>query len=438
MKGLIGSRGRRGVARFNRGGFLRRPKLARSVLFATPLLGAAIVASLFSVSHADRPQGRCAGDPQLGDLANGEGAIAILNHDVVVVGEESSACLHQRTVLKDGLLRHVAAQPGTGTAFVKDVAGEDTLVVMTPEGTSEIVGEGEVTQPAWSPEGDLVWASDMESLSVLTPAASSPRSIPAPRSAIGLFSPRFDGTGSVVAVAQEAVAGAPAEDDALNNIFEYDLSSQSWTRLTSFTATAEDWNAIRTPQVMPDGSVLFVRVQGNVHETGLPEFELWRESEGHAELMRELPQEMYLAGVRGEALLWNISTSDCGDWELFVEEASGLRSLGCGAVAVDPVNLVDPDLVAHEEEEAAPQTSGPVAVVVGDFGTRRAANRFARALGTGGLVVGHTDAPSVVRPGSFAIAERVPAAADPEARLTALKKMVGSREVFIAPFPKKP
>ena len=416
---------------------MRRPKLARSAAFALPLIGAAIVASMFSISHADRPQGRCAGDPQLGDLVNGEGAIAILNHDVVVVGEETSACVHQRTVMQDGLLRHVAAQPGTGTAFVKDLEGDDTVVVMTPEGTDQIAAGAEVTQPAWSPEGDLVWASDMRSLSVLPARASDVRTIPAPRSAIGIFSPRFDGGDALVAVGQESIPGAPSEDDALNNLFEYDLASQSWTRLTSFNATAEDWTAIRTPQVMPDGSVLFVRVQGNVHETGLPEFELWRESEGRAERIRELPQEMYLAGLSGESLLWNISTSDCGDWELFIEEGSDLRSLGCGAVAVDPVNLVDPDLVAHDEE-TVPETSVPVAVVVGDFGTRRAAKHLAARLGTT-VILGHAEAPSVVKPGAFAIAQRVPAGADPEAKLRSVKKIVGgSRDVFIAPLPNTP
>lgn len=417
---------------------MRRPRLTRTALFAVPLLGAAIGASLFSISHADRPAARCAGDPQLSDLANGEGAIAILNHDVVVVGEDASACVHQRTVMQGGLLRHVAAQPGTGTAFVKDVAGSDTVVVMTPEGTTEVDGGGEATQPDWSTEGELVWARDMEELSVLTPRISQVRTISAPRAAIGVFSPRFVGSESVLAVAQEPVTGAPSEDDALNNLFEYDLDSQSWSRLTSFRATAEKWNAIRTPQVMPDGSVLFVRIRGSVHQTGLPEFELWRESEGRAERIRRLPGEMYLAGVSGESLLWNISTSDCGDWELFVEQGSELESLGCGAVSVDPVNLVDPDLVA-EEEAPIESAAAPIAVVVGDFATRIEAERFASDLGTDNLIVGHDEAPTVIRPGAFAIAERVPPGTDPEARLREVKQLVGSsRDVFIAPLPNQP
>ena len=398
-----------------------------------------MVASLFSVSNADRPTARCAGDPQLADLANGEGAIAILNRDVVVVGEGVSSCVHQRTVPTDGLLRHVAAQPGTGTAFVKDVAGADSVVVMTPEGTSEVPGGGEVTQPDWSIDGELVWARDMEELSVLTPRASNVRTISAPRAAIGLFSPRFAGSDSVVAVAQEPVTGAPAEDDALNNLFEYDFASQSWQRLTSFDATAENWNAIRTPQVMPDGSVLFVRIRGNVHETGLPDFELWRESEGRTERIRRLPGEMYLAGLSGESLLWNISTADCGDWELFVEHGGDLESLGCGAVAVDPVNLVDPDLVATDEAPVEPAVSAPVAVVIGDFATRLEAERLAEDLGTETVIVGHDEAPTVIKPGAFAIAERVPTGTNPEARLSDVKKLVGgSRDVFIAPLPDRP
>lgn len=423
---------------------LRMPLVTRTriVLLATPLLGVALAIALFSTGQADRSGERCAGDPRLADLANGEGTVAILNRDVVVIGEDGSGerpkCVHQRSASSSGLLRHVAAEPGFGTAFVKDLAGDDLLVVMTPDGTTEIDGDGEITQPAWSPEGDLVWSLDMTEMSLLPAGSDQVRTIPAPRAAIGIFSPRFTGTESLTAVAQEAVDGAPAEDDALNNLFEYDMSDGSWTRLTSFTATAEDWNAIRTPLTMPDGSTLFVRIQGNVHDTHLPDFELWRESEGTVHKLRTLPREMFLAGLRGESLLWNISTPDCGDWELFVEEPSGLRSLGCGAVTVDPVNLADPDLIAPADTSIE-ETDAAVAVVVGDFATRAAAKNFARSVEGRVEVVGHLDAPMVVKPGAFAVAQRVPTRGDPEAALSAMKRSLDSaKEVFIAPFPETP
>jgi hypothetical protein len=417
---------------------LSRSRFTRSASFATPLLAAAIVAALFSVGNADSPGGRCAGDPRRADLANGEGTIAVLNRDVVVVGEADSRCAHQRSVAGSGLVRHVAAQVGTGTAYVKDAAGDDSLVVMTPDGTDVIDGGGEVTQPSWSPEGDLIWSLDMSSLSVMDARTQAVSRIPAPAAAIGVFSPRFEGTEQIVAVGQEAVSGAPSEDDALNNLFEYDLAAGRWNRVTDFTATAEEWSAIRTPQVMPDGSVLFVRVSGNVHETVTPRFELWRAADGTAARLRTLPGEMYLAGLSGDSLLWNISTATCGDWELFVESGSDLESVGCGAVAVDPVNLVDPDLVA-EDESPAEETSAPVAVAVGDFATRRAAKVFAAQIGGRSEVFGHTDAPSIVKPGAFALVRRVPVGGNAEAALAALEAEVdGAKETFIAPYPTKP
>lgn len=416
---------------------MRRLKSRKVARFAVPFLGIVIVATFFSVGHADRPQGRCAGDPQVADLAHGEGTVAILNRDVVVIGEETSACVHQRTVARKGLLRHVAARPGTGTAFVQDMAGDDTVVLMTPEGTSEVDGGGEVTQPAWSQDGELVWARDMQSLSVLSPDSMAIETIRRPKTTLGVFSPRFVGLDSILAVAREPVDRAPSEDDALNNLFEYDLNSGIWNRLTSFTATAEQWSAIRTPQVMPDGSVLFVRVAGNVHETRLPDFELWRESEGRVERIRRLPQEMYLAGVSGESLLWNITTPDCGDWELFLERGAELAPLGCGAVGVDPVSLLDPDLVASSEMPVK-TSAAPLAVVVGDFASRPAAKSFARQI-SGSAVVSHVNAPPIVRPGAFAVVQPVARGEDAEIRLAKMRKVVHRPyEAFIAPLTIEP
>lgn len=386
--------------------------------------------------QADSPAADCAGDPASSDLANGEGTIAIAERELVVIGPQSQGCMYQRTASRSQLLRHVAVGHGTGTAYVEDRQGEDTLVVFTEDGSQRIAATGEATQPAWSSDGRLAWAEDFTSLKVWSPSARSARTIALPRTAVGVFSPVF-ARGRLAAVAQEPVGGQQVltEDDTLNNLYAY--RGGDWTRVTNFRVGPNEWSAIRTPVATDNGDILFVRVHGNYLETELPDFELWMTSGNHSRKLRDLPGEMFLAGIRNGHLMWNVYSHACGNWELLVEDPSeGLRHLGCGAVLVDPVNITDADL--EVEEHAAPADSDAatasvdVGVVVGDFEMRAEAREVSKAI-PGSRVITSKDAPAAVRPGAYAVA-KVPTG-EPQELLTQVKRLVPHLRsmVFLAP-----
>jgi hypothetical protein len=394
-------------------------------------LAAVLVATVLPLAtNATAPRADCAGDKTKPDLAEGAGTIAVANHELVVIGKRRDGCLHQRTVMKKGLLRHVAAAPDLGTAFVEDATGEDTVVVITEDGIERVSGGGEVTQPSWSSDGRLAWAVDMDRLAVLGRSGASVRTIPAPRAALGVFSPVFSDD-SLVAVTSEDVPGFVAyEDDQLNNLWAYDEASGRWKQLTNFSATADRWSIIRTPVTLDDGSVLFVRATGRASQTGMPSFELWKLTGERAAKVRDLPREMYLAGTREGSLLWNVFSDRCGDWELLVERPGGLQQLGCGAVLVDPVNVTDGDLEVEEHaaepapggepEDPATATAG---VVIGDFATKAAAARVLVKVADGSVIT-HKDAPQAVRPGAFAVTVAIPAGSTAEETLAAVRKAV--------------
>jgi len=379
----------------------------RFVLIGVTLAVASTAAPLLSQSgEAGAPKIGCAGDAAAPDFASGEGTIAIANRELVVIGSRRDGCLYQRAALDSGLLRHVAVESGQGTAFVEDRVGDDSLRIMTPGGTFTLSGDGEVTQPSWSPSGKLAWAVDMKRVEVWDADIEKIVTIGAPQAATAIFSPVFTRAG-VAAVLSEPVRGSgPDEDEVLNNLWRYDARDDSWDRVTSFTATPERWTAVRTPIVTDDGAVLFVRVSGRSDATAPPSFSLWRWRTGAATKVRDLPGEMFLAGMRGDRLMWNVYTPRCGDWELFVEGRTDLESLGCGATLVDPVNIKDPDLLVEEAERAASPETGdvPVAVVVGDFRTMRRANAVARTVGVAARVITNEDAPLAVRPDAYAVA----------------------------------
>ena len=343
------------------------------------------------------------------EAAQGRTIVAVSNGRLVDPAGRTEACAPQLTT-GTGMLRHVATEPGAGTVIVADEAGDDTLVILDSEGTTRLDADGEVLHPAWSPRGDLVWAEDMQRLVVRR--SNRTHTIAAPSRALAVFSPRFVGH-SLLAVVAEGGRRVAAEDASLDNLWRYDLRDERWSRVTEFAVRGDRWSAIRTPVVAPDGSLLFVRVHGRWKRTRSPSFELWRSGPAGTERVTRLPGEMFLGGFHDGEPLWNVPTRRCGDWELFVESRRGLRSVGCGAIQVDPVDAPDPDLPAAEEGEtaAAPQQDAEVAVLIGDFSRRSVATAVALRLRDAARVVTHADAPAAVRPGAFAVA--VPA--DPAA-----------------------
>jgi hypothetical protein len=364
-------------------------------------------------------------------VAEGRASAALAGEKIVAIdGGDREA--YVAAGIGNGLLRHVASALERGTAYVTDREGPDTIVLVRREGVSQIAGSGEITHPAWSPAGALVWAVDFKALKVFKPQDESMRTIAAPDGSRAIFSPVFTGPKELTAIVEEPISGDTEDDDGLNNLWRYDFDTGRWTRITRFGATAERWSVLRTPVVAEDGTVFFVRLEGVASETRPPAFELWSLREGVASKARDLPKEMFLGGVNDEGLVWNIY--DGLEWRLYQETDTGLVDMGCGAVMVDPRAQPDPDIKAEEaspmqeSRSMEPGTGNDVlgdaelAVLLGDFGSRREAERIARRLGLPGLeVVDHGSSPLAIAPGMWGLAKRLPADADPTRALDDLR-----------------
>jgi hypothetical protein len=364
-------------------------------------------------------------------VSEGRGLAALQRDGVVMVtaqGERRSF----RTPGPPGILRHAASRQGIGTAYVNDVAGPDVLVVMRPTGVRLIHGRGELTHPAWSPDGDLAWSVDLSAIEMWSPDTGERRLLPPPPGASGIFSPVFTAPGEMVAIVQETVGDT--HDDALNDLWRYDLEAGAWSRLTRFGADLDRWSVLRTPVVTPAGTLLFVRIAGRASATEPPSFELWGLREESPSKVRDLPGEMYLAGLLGGRLIWNVLDRATGDWRLVSEGPEGPKDLGCGAVSVDPVAEPDPDLLQAEDAPEGPvepgSGAGPpsgepglgLALLIGDF----ASTEQARALAAGlriaeALVVDHPAAPAAVRPGAWAVVVPIPQTSLPEQALAGFR-----------------
>ena len=393
----------------------RRVVLAMVSIAAIAIL-AILVASTRSASSATGACGRTATSAQTRTRAAagaGDALLTVSRGRVIAPELSGSSCVFAAR----GMLRHVATEPGAGTAFVEDGEGSDSVVIVDEDGIERVTASGEVTHPSWSRAGALVWAEDMSRLEVLAPGSSDSRSIGRPRGASAVFSPVFTGTRSLISVVQEPVDGLPSgEDDGLNNLWRFDLAESRWRQLTSFDVHGTRWSLIRTPVVAPDGSLLFVRVTGDALETRPPAFELWRFAQGRAAKVGPLPGEMYLAGFEGRSPLWNAFSDDCGgDWGLFRGAGSSLRAVGCGAVMADPVVEADPDVAADEAHEAGATEAAigshdkmasekRVGILVGDFKTEAEARAVAaRSKLDGSTVVDHRAQPLALAPGVWAV-----------------------------------
>lgn len=336
------------------------------------------------------------------------------------------------TAMGRGLLRHLAASEH-GAAVVNDLAGPDQLVAVGSSGLEILDTHGEVTHPAWSPDGSLAWSENFETIRLASPDRSLVTTLVPPRGTLGAFAPYFSGNGNIIAVIKEDSPATPAEDDGLNNLWRFDLDAGEWSRITSFRPHRTRWTAIRTPLVAPDGTVYFVKISSDPNATRAPSFELWRARAGRAERVRALDREMFLAGVQGDRLVWNVLSRGCSGWGLAVQVAGGLDPIGCGRVAVDPLET-DPDTPVghddddHEGDAAQGGASGaPLAVVVGDFPSPGTAAAVADTLPAGleGRVVTHDRARGLVRPGAWAVVAKVAPGAHPPRMLRRVRSSLG-------------
>jgi hypothetical protein len=396
---------------------------------------------------------------------------AAFGETVRLVGSGGSRSSTVAGAAARGVPRHVAFRAGLGLAFVDDLRGADDVVIGSAGGVLRLHQPSEATNPSLSPTGDVVWSLGAE-LRLWSRTTSGITRIPAPQGTGQVFSSAFHGRRAIVAVVSEHVPESTTqEDDSLNNLWRYDLRAGRWTRLTRFTAGRDRWSVIRTPLVAQDGSIEFVRVHGRGSPGSLAAFELWRLRGGHAQKVRSLPKEMYLAATQGGRRIWNVYDAAGGDWRLVREDSAGrLVDLGCGRVMVDPRAELDPDRTPPPGElgsppsptstpipnptptptpttpptptmtptvtpsptssatptptvTTSPQPTGPtMAVLVGDFGAREAAEEVAArvldAYGSASAEVIDADGyPTVVQPGVWAVVLRLPADADLAARL---------------------
>ncbi len=364
-------------------------------------------------------------------LAAGNGMWASVGDGVARVDASAG-----RVVVADdgaGVIRHVSTRPGVGTAYVRDRAGGDIVVAVTPSGVRRYPQSREAFHPAMSATGDLAWS--VGTAIRVRSAAGSATSYPAP-GALSLFSPVYADPGSLIVVGSAPPTIAVPEGDRRNDLWRLDLDTGIWMRLTSFHAGTDRWSVIRTPFLDPGGDLEFVRVTGRASSTDEPRFELWRYASGRASRLSVLEGERYLAGVQGDVRWWNVP-SEGGTRMGIVREGPGgeERTVGCGAVSVDPSWLVDPDRAVSTNgppkpvsERARAEFSEPstgLAILVGDFASSDAAEQAAvRVRGATDAevrVIGHPQAPLAIRPEAFAVVFGLTAEDDPQLVLDGLR-----------------
>ncbi len=384
---------------------------ARSAVLGAPspaCVGAGVGATLDDVSRS----------------ADGEGIPAVWGDRVVWVGDHGPLALRELQGAAGVMLRHAAAAPDRGLAYVEDGNGDDAVVVASDTGVRRLAIDGEVTHPAWSPDGALAYVVDMTRIEIRLPDGSI-RTYTRPAGTRGVFSPVFAGEGSIVAVVEEPASGQ--HDDTLDNLYGLDLADGTWSRRTVFQVSEDRWSTIRTPVLQDDGGILFVRAEGRSSATSGPSFSLWRMGEA-VEKVRDLPAEGYLAAAGGDSLVWNLFAG--GEWHLYRETAGGLRDLGCGAVMVDPRTQPDPDKAPDDEAPPANSvgegvTGGAMrmAIGVGDFATSTEAEAFAEGLAIlGAVVIDHGTAPFAVAPGAHGVAVPLAEGADLMASLETFRE----------------
>jgi hypothetical protein len=284
-------------------------------------------------------------------LASGRGIWAVAGGRLVsvaagraVTGEGLPSMRRSRplaTSTGQGTIKHAAVRPGVGTAYVIDRAGADIVVAMTREGRDVLPQASEASNPTWSASGRLAWSTGSAIL-VRDPVSGRIEELPAPVQGAVVFAPVFLSDRRIAAVVSPPNDDGVPEGEQLNDLWATDVAGTRWHRLTHFRAAGDDWVAVRTP-IVRAGGIDFVRVSARGSSTAAPMFELWRYAHGAASRVRRLAGERYLAGrLRGQ-LVWNRPDPSNNRFLLQIEQAGGMRTIGCGTVLVDPIDVPDPD-----------------------------------------------------------------------------------------------
>jgi hypothetical protein len=332
------------------------------------------------------------------------------------------------------VLRHVATG-SEGLAYVEDRSGDDAVVLDAGGKVRVLPQRGEAFHPTWSATGDVAWGVDDR---LVVRSSSDERVMAGPQPGGIVFAPVFVGTDVVAAVSAAPTRAVP-EDGWSDDLWRFD--GAGWHRLTSFRAGADRWTAIRTPFVAPDGSVEFVVAQGQGSRSEFPRFSLWRADGRAVQRVVSLDGERYLAGYAPDgARLWNVPDRATETWLIQRDAANGLSTVGCGAVAVEPMDAPDPDRLGHAaplrapapRETAAPDPGDPMeaALLIGDFSSQVAADVVAQqvtAAYQGSMpvdVVQGGGGSTIVQPNRWAILVRLPATTDGTAELDAMRTLL--------------
>jgi hypothetical protein len=347
-----------------------------------------------------------------------------------VVGVVSSGA--RSAPASSALVRHVTPN-GTGAAYVEDRPGADAIVLSTPDGSRVLPQSGEAYHPTWSARGAVAWGVDDR---LVVRSASGVRTIAGPEPGGIVFAPVFVGRTIVAAVSAAPTTAVP-EDEWSDDLWL--RTAGRWRRLTAFGAGTDRWTAIRTPFVAADGSMEFVVVRGRGSEDALPSFSLWALRGASVHRVMPLDGERYLAGYAPDgARLWNVPDRATETWLIQRDTPNGPETVGCGAVAVDPMDAPDPDRIGHAApasgaragERSAPTDPGDpmeAALLVGDFPSRVAADVVAQQVTAAYAgskpvdVVQGGKGSTIVQPDRWAVIVRLPATTDGGAELAALQ-----------------
>jgi hypothetical protein len=332
------------------------------------------------------------------------------------------------------VLRHVAIG-ADATAYIEDRPGDDAVVVASGADVQVLPQRGEAYHPTVSSAGDVAWGVDDR---LVVRSSSGERTIRGPQRGGIVFAPVFVGHEVVAAVAAAQTEAVP-EDGWSDDLWRFD--GRRWHRLTSFSAGDDRWTAVRTPFLAPDGAVEFVVVRGRGSESELPRFSLWRAEGADVQRVADLDGERYLAGYAVDgARLWNVPDRSTETWLIQRDSEQGLTTVGCGAVAVDPMDAADPDRTGHVAPRRAPRpraaaTTDPgdpmeAALLIGDFASQAAADVVAQqvtAAYQGSLpvdVVQGGTRSTIVQPNRWAILVRLPATTDGTPELEAMRTLL--------------
>jgi hypothetical protein len=429
--------------------------MRRLVIAAVVIASSA--AGLLTASAGSSPAGTVQADPSRGcpslpafargapGLASGRGLWAVAGGRLVSVGAGrvvtrevlgSEAAQGALAASNDrATIKHLTVRPDIGTAYVIDRAGADVVVAMTPKGVHVLPQSAEASHATWSARGRLAWSTGSAIL-VRDPVSGTIDELPAPVPGADVFAPVFLSDHRIAAVVSEPPNDQVPEGERLGDLWATNVAGMRWRRLTHFSAGGDRWVTIRTP-IARGGAIDFVRVSTRGSSTEAPSFELWRYERGVASRVRRLSGERYLAGRLDGQLIWNRPDPIRGRHLLQVERAGAMRTVGCGAVLVDPIDVVDPDrrgggsFVPLRGERPAPGVvsdagTEEVSVIVGDFQTAAEAEAVAaviRRAYPASLVdmVDNDDAPLAIRPGVFGALLHLPHDADPSSSIAAFR-----------------